>query len=67
MGARLCFVALGAPLQEAFALRAIERNERRSFLPIGAGADFLAGTQVRYKKVFAKVAKSRNKALASNK
>ena len=46
-GARLCFVALGAPLQEAFALRAIDETSGVAFLPIGAGLDFLAGTQVR--------------------
>ena len=46
-GARLCFIALGAPLQEAFGLRAIDETSGVAFLPIGAGLDFLAGTQVR--------------------
>ena len=46
-GGCLCFVALGAPLQEAFSLRAIDETSGVAFLPIGAGLDFLAGTQVR--------------------
>ena len=46
-GARLCFLALGAPLQELFALRAIDETVGIAFLPIGAGLDFLAGAQIR--------------------
>jgi N-acetylglucosaminyldiphosphoundecaprenol N-acetyl-beta-D-mannosaminyltransferase len=47
-GARLCFLALGAPLQELFGLRAIdEMSGVVAFLTIGAGLDFLAGAQVR--------------------
>jgi exopolysaccharide biosynthesis WecB/TagA/CpsF family protein len=46
-GARLCLVALGAPKQELFAARAVERNINVGFVCIGAGLDFLAGTQVR--------------------
>jgi N-acetylglucosaminyldiphosphoundecaprenol N-acetyl-beta-D-mannosaminyltransferase len=46
-GARLCFLALGAPLQELFALRAVDEIFGIAFLPIGAGLDFLAGAQVR--------------------
>jgi N-acetylglucosaminyldiphosphoundecaprenol N-acetyl-beta-D-mannosaminyltransferase len=46
-GARLCFLALGAPLQELFELRAIDETAGIAFLPIGAGLDFLAGAQVR--------------------
>lgn len=46
-GARLCFVALGAPRQEIFAARATERLPGVGFLSIGAGLDFVAGTQVR--------------------
>ena len=46
-GAGLCFLALGAPRQEVFAVRAHERLPRMGFLSIGAGLDFLAGTQVR--------------------
>lgn len=46
-GARLCFVALGAPKQEIFAARAVERGVRCGFVCIGAALDFLAGEQVR--------------------
>jgi N-acetylglucosaminyldiphosphoundecaprenol N-acetyl-beta-D-mannosaminyltransferase len=46
-GARICFVALGAPRQELFAATAIERTAGICFLPIGAGLDFIAGTQKR--------------------
>lgn len=46
-GARLCLVALGAPKQELFAARAVRRNIPVGFVCIGAGLDFLAGTQTR--------------------
>ena len=46
-GARVCFLALGAPRQEIFAVRAHERLPKTGFLSIGAGLDFLAGTQIR--------------------
>jgi N-acetylglucosaminyldiphosphoundecaprenol N-acetyl-beta-D-mannosaminyltransferase len=46
-GAGLCFLALGAPRQEIFAVRAHERLPGVGFLSIGAGLDFLAGSQVR--------------------
>ena len=46
-GARLCFVALGAPKQELFAARAVERGINVGFVCIGAGLDFLAGAQTR--------------------
>ncbi len=46
-GARLCFVALGAPKQELFAARAVARGVRVGFIGIGAGLDFLVGAQVR--------------------
>lgn len=46
-GARICLVALGAPKQELFAARAVERGVPVVFLGIGAALDFLAGTQVR--------------------
>lgn len=46
-GARLCFVALGAPKQEIFAARAVEKGVPCGFVCIGAALDFLAGTQVR--------------------
>jgi N-acetylglucosaminyldiphosphoundecaprenol N-acetyl-beta-D-mannosaminyltransferase len=54
-GARLCFLALGAPLQEAFALRALRETSAVAFLPIGAGLDFLAGTQIRAPQILRKM------------
>lgn len=50
-GARLCFVALGAPKQEIFAARAVEKGIRVGFVCIGAALDFLAGAQVRAPEV----------------
>ena len=46
-GARICFVALGAPRQELFAARARERGIKVGFICIGAALDFLAGAQHR--------------------
>lgn len=46
-GARICFLALGAPKQEVFAARAQAALPEVGFLSIGAGLDFLAGTQKR--------------------
>jgi exopolysaccharide biosynthesis WecB/TagA/CpsF family protein len=45
--ARICFLALGAPLQEAFALRALEETSGVGLIGVGAGLDFLAGTKIR--------------------
>jgi len=50
-GARICFIALGAPRQELFAARAIEQTSGVCFLPIGAGLDFIAETQRRSPKL----------------
>jgi exopolysaccharide biosynthesis WecB/TagA/CpsF family protein len=46
-GARLCFLALGAPKQECFAARARDILPRVGFVSVGAGLDFIAGTQRR--------------------
>ena len=46
-GARLCFIALGAPKQELFAAFARLRAPAVGFASIGAGLDFLSGHQVR--------------------
>jgi len=46
-GARLCFLALGAPKQEAFAARGLRARPGVGFVSIGAGLDFIAGTQTR--------------------
>lgn len=55
-GADLCFVALGAPKQELFAARAVQAGVGAGFLCIGAGLDFLAGTQQRAPLFFQKYA-----------
>lgn len=46
-GARLVFLALGAPKQEIFASRAQTALPEVGFLSIGAGLDFISGAQVR--------------------
>ena len=46
-GAGLCFLALGAPKQEAFAARGRDLAPTIGFVSIGAGLDFIAGTQTR--------------------
>lgn len=46
-GARLCFLALGAPRQEVFAIRARDALGDVGFASIGAGLDFLSGHQRR--------------------
>jgi exopolysaccharide biosynthesis WecB/TagA/CpsF family protein len=50
-GARLCFIALGAPKQEIFAAFARQRCRTVGFASIGAGLDFLSGHQVRAPKI----------------
>ncbi len=55
-GARLCLVALGAPKQEIFAIRAMARMPQTGFLSIGAGLDFFAGRQVRAPEIFRRIA-----------
>ena len=46
-GARLAFLALGAPRQEIFAARCRSALPDVGFISIGAGLDFLAGSQRR--------------------
>jgi len=46
-GAKLCFLALGAPKQEQLAMRGREIAPECGFVSIGAGLDFIAGSQVR--------------------
>lgn len=46
-GARVCFLALGAPKQEIFAARAATKLPEVGFLSVGASLDFLSGAQVR--------------------
>ena len=45
--AKLCFLALGAPKQELFAAHARQRLSKVGFVSVGAGLDFLSGTQKR--------------------
>lgn len=46
-GARLCFIALGAPKQELFAAHGRTVAPGVGFASIGAGLDFLSGSQTR--------------------
>jgi exopolysaccharide biosynthesis WecB/TagA/CpsF family protein len=46
-GARVCLLALGAPKQEEFAARALRSLPAVGFVSVGAGIDFVAGTQTR--------------------
>lgn len=55
-GARICFLALGAPKQEIFAARARARLPHVGFLSIGAGLDFIAGHQKRAPKFVRRIA-----------
>lgn len=55
-GARLVFLALGAPKQEVFAARAQKVLKQSGFLSIGAGLDFISGQQVRAPKWVRKLA-----------
>ena len=49
-GAKLCFVALGAPKQEIFAIRARQQGLGCCMVCIGAALDFVAGEQIRAPK-----------------
>jgi N-acetylglucosaminyldiphosphoundecaprenol N-acetyl-beta-D-mannosaminyltransferase len=51
-GARICFVALGPPKQEIFAAAAKKRTLGVAFFAVGAGLDFIAGTQTRCPPLF---------------
>ena len=46
-GAKLCFLALGAPKQEVFAALGRELDPTIGFASVGAGLDFIAGHQQR--------------------
>jgi len=54
-GARLCFLALGAPRQELFAIRARDALGDVGFASIGAGLDFLSGHQRRAPKLLRRI------------
>ena len=47
LGVGLCFVALGAPKQEAFAAHGRKLAPSVGFASVGAGLDFIAGNQTR--------------------
>ncbi len=51
-GARICFVALGAPKQEIFTNFARQWAPQVTFVCIGAALDFIGGGQVRAPKLF---------------
>ena len=51
-GAKLCFVALGAPKQEYFSDAMLRRHPGIGFLGVGAAIDFVSGEQVRAPMVF---------------
>jgi exopolysaccharide biosynthesis WecB/TagA/CpsF family protein len=52
----LCFLALGAPKQELFAAHAVSKLDHVGFVSIGAGLDFIAGTQTRAPKIIRLIA-----------
>ena len=54
-GAKLCFVALGAPRQEVFAARCLDELKGTGMLCIGAALDFIAGTQRRAPSITQKI------------
>ena len=54
-GARLCFLALGAPRQERFAIHARDALGNVGFASIGAGLDFLSGHQRRAPHILRKI------------
>lgn len=55
-GARLCFLALGAPKQERFAAHARKRLPFVAFVSVGAGLDFLGGHQTRAPRIIRRLA-----------
>jgi exopolysaccharide biosynthesis WecB/TagA/CpsF family protein len=55
-GARLCLLALGAPKQEIFAARTRAALPQIGLAGIGAGLDFLAGTQHRAPRLVRRLA-----------
>ena len=65
-GAQLAFLALGAPKQESFAALGRKLAPKVGFASIGAGLDFLSGTQVRAPKWVRKIAMEWFWRMASN-
>jgi N-acetylglucosaminyldiphosphoundecaprenol N-acetyl-beta-D-mannosaminyltransferase len=54
-GAKLCFVALGAPKQEVFSARCLDELQGTGMLCIGAALDFIAGSQTRAPSITQKI------------
>lgn len=65
-GAGLCFVAMGAPKQEIFAARGCDIAPDCGFVSIGAGLDFIAGSQRRAPKWVQQIAMEWLWRMASN-
>lgn len=65
-GAQLVFIALGAPKQERFAALGRQIAPRAGFASVGAGLDFLSGTQTRAPRWVQKIAMEWVWRLASN-
>ncbi|MFZ3583934.1 WecB/TagA/CpsF family glycosyltransferase [Loktanella sp. DJP18] len=65
-GARLCFLALGAPKQEILAARAAAALPACGFVSIGAGLDFIAGSQTRAPRLVRRLALEWAWRMASN-
>jgi N-acetylglucosaminyldiphosphoundecaprenol N-acetyl-beta-D-mannosaminyltransferase len=55
-GIGLCFLALGAPKQEAMAALGRQLSPATGFVSVGAGLDFIAGTQIRAPWLFRRTA-----------
>lgn len=51
-GARICFVALGAPKQELFSDRMLRSDHEIGFVCVGAALDFISGAQRRAPEIF---------------
>ncbi|MDO5631047.1 MAG: WecB/TagA/CpsF family glycosyltransferase [Paracoccus sp. (in: a-proteobacteria)] len=62
----LCFLALGAPKQEIFAAYAAQSVPQCGFASVGAGLDFIAGSQVRAPKWVQSIAMEWAWRMASN-
>lgn len=54
-GARLCFIALGAPKQELFAEKILSEDSTIGAIAVGAAIDFLAGEKIRAPGLFQKI------------
>ena len=53
--ADLCFLALGAPRQELFAVRCSELIQKTGFLCVGAALNFIAGTERRAPRIVQRI------------